>query len=448
MSTKNNWGKAMRIIKSNQINIPPLIREMKNRAGETDREVRCVVEAILSDVRDGGDEAVRKYERKFNGIAFEPFEIPPEEMKGSFDHADGRFKQALSNASENIKEYHEQQIQKGYAIQRANGALLGQIIRGLDRVGIYVPGGTAAYPSTVLMNTIPAKLAGVGEIIMLTPPEVQRSAEGILSVRANPDILTAAYIAGVDRVFLVGGAQAIGAMAYGTETIPPVDKIVGPGNIYVAAAKRSVYGQVDIDMIAGPSEILIIADETAEPKYLAADLLSQAEHDPMSAAILLTIDETLAEKTIEQLEIQSASMVRKKTISASLDNYGLILICNTYDEMIEIANQIAPEHLEIMTDEPMVILPRIKNAGSVFCGSYSPEPLGDYYCGTNHVLPTTGTARFASPLGVDSFTKKMSYTYYTREALASCKDDILEIAQREGLEAHGKSISIRFSEER
>ncbi|MFA7660120.1 MAG: histidinol dehydrogenase, partial [Anaerovoracaceae bacterium] len=279
-------------------------------------------------------------------------------------------------------------------------------------------------------------------------PEVQRSADGILSVRANPDILTAAYIAGVDRVFLVGGAQAIGSMAYGTETIPPVDKIVGPGNIYVATAKRSVYGQVDIDMIAGPSEILIIADETAEPKYLAADLLSQAEHDPMSAAILLTTDETLAEKTMEQLEIQSASMERKETIQASLNNYGLILICSTADEMVGIANQIAPEHLEIMTTEPMAVLSKIKNAGSVFCGSYSPEPLGDYYCGTNHVLPTTGTARFASPLGVDSFTKKMSYTYYTREALANCKDDILEIAQREGLEAHGKSISIRFSEER
>ncbi len=437
----------MQIVKSNQNNIPMLLREMKSRAGETDREVRDVVEAIIRDVREVGDEGVRKYERKFSGISAEPFEIPSVEMKRAFDDVDDRFKQALGNAAENIKEYHERQVQSGYEIQRANGALLGQIIRGLDRVGIYVPGGTAAYPSTVLMNTIPAKLAGVGEIIMLTPPEVQRSAEGVLSVRANPDILTAAYIAGVDRIFLAGGAQAIGAMAYGTETIPPVDKIVGPGNIFVATAKRLVYGQVDIDLIAGPSEILIIADETAEPKYVAADLLSQAEHDPMSAAILLTTDEKLADKTMEQLVVQSASMERKETIQTSLDNYSLILICSTADEMVEIANRIAPEHLEIMTADPMAILPKIRNAGSVFCGSFSPEPLGDYYCGTNHVLPTTGTARFASPLGVDSFTKKMSYTYYTREALASCKDDILEIARREGLSAHGKSISIRFFQE-
>lgn len=438
----------MRIIKSNQNNIPSLLKEMKCRAGETDRKVLDVVEEILKDVREHGDEAIRKYERKFCGLSAEPFEISQKEMRNAYDDADDAFKQALCNASKNIKEYHEKQVQRGYEIQRPNGALLGQIVRGLDRVGIYVPGGTAAYPSTVLMNTIPAKLAGVGEIIMLTPPAVRKEKSGALSYGANPDILAAAYIAGVDRIFLAGGAQAIGGMAYGTATIPRVDKIVGPGNIYVATAKRSVYGQVDIDMIAGPSEILILADETADPGYVAADLLSQAEHDPMSAAILLTTDEALAKKTIEMLRVQSACMKRKETIDASLKNYGLILISSNEDEMIEIANRIAPEHLQIMTSEPMKTLPKIKNAGSVFCGSYSPEPLGDYYSGTNHVLPTMGTARFASPLSVDSFTKKMSYTYYTREALETCKKDIMEIARREGLEAHGKSISIRFMEER
>jgi histidinol dehydrogenase len=437
----------MRIVKCDQDNISRLLREMKSRVKETDREVRAVVETVLKDVQDNGDEAVRKYESKFSGAFADPFEIPGEELKKAFDLADEAFKRALSNAANNIREYHEKQIEKGYKIQRENGAIVGQIIRGLDRVGIYVPGGTAAYPSTVLMNTIPAKLAGVGEIIMLTPSEVQKNVEGTIRCRANPDILTAAYVAGVDRVFLAGGSQAIGAMAYGTESIPAVDKIVGPGNIYVATAKRSVYGHVDIDMIAGPSEILIIADETANPKFAAADLLSQAEHDPMSAAILLTTDEGLAQKTLKQLQEQAINLERREIISESLENHGLILICSSVEEMIEIANKIAPEHLEIMTAEPMTLLPKIRNAGSVFCGSYSPEPLGDYYSGTNHVLPTTGTARFASPLGVHSFTKKMSYTCYTKEALASCKDDILTISGREGLSAHGKAISVRFSKE-
>ncbi len=434
----------MRIVKSNGENIDALLKDMKSRVKETGREVTAAVEGILRDVQERGDEAVAAYERRFGGAWAEPFEIPRSELTKALDEADEGYRRALENAAENIREYHREQVETGYEVRREKGALLGQILRGLDRAGIYVPGGTAAYPSTVLMNTIPAKLAGVGEIVMLTPPEVHRTADGTMFCRANPDILTAACIAGVDRVFLAGGAQAIGAMAYGTETIPAVDKIVGPGNIYVAAAKRAVYGEVDIDMIAGPSEILIIADASADPRFAAADLLSQAEHDPMSAAILLTTDEVMAQETLKQVQAQSQALKRSDIVRESLDNYGLIVICHDADEMIRIANRIAPEHLEIMTEDPLNMLPEIRNAGSVFCGSFSPEPLGDYYSGTNHVLPTMGTARFASPLGVHSFMKRMSYTYYTKEALAPCKEDILEIAGREGLDAHAKAVAIRF----
>ncbi|MDI9493239.1 MAG: histidinol dehydrogenase [Bacillota bacterium] len=434
----------MRIVKCNQENVTRLIREMKSRAKETDRQVSSIVGAILEDVQENGDEAVRRYEKKFSGAYSDPFEVPEEELKKAFDLADERFKRAISNAASNIREYHEKQIVEGYEINRGNGAVVGQVVRGLDRIGIYVPCGTAAYPSTVLMNAIPAKLAEVGEIIMLTPPEVQEKANGTFGLRANPGILAAAYVAGVDRVFLAGGAQAIGAMAYGTESIPAVDKIVGPGNIYVATAKKLVYGTVDIDMIAGPSEILIIADGVTNPRFVAADLLSQAEHDPMSAAILLTTNQEVAEKTLKQLEEQAAKLERYEILSQSLENYGLILICESEDEMIDIANRIAPEHLEIMTADPMAVLPGIRNAGSVFCGSYSPEPLGDYYSGTNHVLPTMGTARFASPLGVHSFIKKMSYTFYTKEALEECREDVIAISEKEGLTAHGRAVSIRF----
>ncbi|HPO05280.1 MAG TPA: histidinol dehydrogenase [Bacillota bacterium] len=436
----------MQIIINNEDDLSSIINNMKNRRDETEKDLRSSVELILRDVRENGDRAVRKYEIKYGGICADPFSVSYEEMKNAFNNSDEAFKVALVRAADNIREYHEKQIEKSYEIEKKDGSLVGQVIRGLARVGIYVPGGTAAYPSTVLMNTIPAKLAKVGEIIMLSPPEIIKKSDGSLFCRANPDILTAAYIAGVDRVFLAGGAQAVGAMAYGTESIPPVDKIVGPGNIYVATAKRIVYGHVDIDMTAGPSEILIISDGSAEPRFAAADLLSQAEHDPMAAAVLVTTDEDFAKKVLEQLDEQLEKLNRKEIIRESLNNYGLIVVCGSADEMIDIANEIAPEHLEIMTSDPMTIFAGIKNAGSVFLGPYSPEPLGDYYSGTNHVLPTMGTARFASPLGVYNFTKKMSYTYYTKEALGFCAGDILEIAGREGLEAHARSVSARFCE--
>ncbi|MEG0546576.1 MAG: histidinol dehydrogenase, partial [Oscillospiraceae bacterium] len=312
-----------------------------------------------------------------------------------------------------------------------------QRIRGLKRVGIYVPGGTAAYPSSVLMNAIPAKIAGVDEIIMVTPP----SKDGT----ANPDILAAAKIAGVDRVFLMGGAQGIAALAYGTETVPKVDKIVGPGNIYVATAKKLLYGTVDIDMIAGPSEILIVADETASPKFLAADLMSQAEHDVLASAILLTTSREIAVKTLEELERQMQNLSRKDIIEKSLNDFGAIIICNDIDEAVNFANELAPEHLELAIKNPIEYIGKIDNAGSVFLGNYSPEPLGDYFAGPNHVLPTSGTARFFSPLSVDSFIKKSSFIYYTEDALRDAKDSIIKLADTEGLTAHANSIKVRFN---
>ena len=341
--------------------------------------------------------------------------------------------EALLNALENISNFHNRQKRQSFIDARPDGTILGQRVRGLKRVGLYVPGGTAAYPSSVLMNAVPAKIAGVEELIMVTPP----SKNG----RANPDILAAAAIAGVDRVFLVGGAQAVAALTYGTESIPRVDKIVGPGNIYVATAKRLVYGKVDIDMIAGPSEILVLADGTADPKYLAADLMSQAEHDPLAASILLTTDGDIAGRTIER---QMQTLERRDIIERSLRDCGAVIVCRSVDEMADIANEIAPEHIELMIEDPMSLLGRIDNAGSVFMGKYSPEPLGDYYAGPNHVLPTSGTARFFSPLSVDSFVKRSSFISFTREALAEASGDITVIAEREGLTAHANSIRVRF----
>ena len=344
--------------------------------------------------------------------------------------------EALLNAMENISDFHNRQKQQGFINALPNGVILGQRVRGLERVGLYVPGGTAAYPSSVLMNAVPAKIAGVKEIIMVTPP----TKEG----KANPDILVAAAICGVDRVFLLGGAQAVAALAYGTETVPKVDKIVGPGNIYVATAKKLLFGVVDIDMIAGPSEILVLADKTADPKFVAADLMSQAEHDRLASAILVTTDETLAEETVQELERQAKTLSREEIIRESLKNYGAVIICDTADKAVELANAIAPEHLEVCMENPMQYLGRLDNAGSLFLGQYAPEPLGDYYAGPNHVLPTSGTARFFSPLSVDSFVKKMGYMYYTEEALRAAKDDIVAIAERESLTAHANSIKVRF----
>ncbi|MEG1427752.1 MAG: histidinol dehydrogenase, partial [Oscillospiraceae bacterium] len=313
--------------------------------------------------------------------------------------------------------------------------MTGQRIRGLHRVGVYVPGGTAAYPSTVLMNVIPAKIAEVGEIIMATPPG--------MNGKVNPDIIAAALVAGVDRVFLMGGAQAIAALAYGTETVPKVDKIVGPGNIFVAVAKKQLYGTVDIDMIAGPSEILIIADEKANPKFLAADLMSQAEHDKMASAILITTSEKIATLTAKELARQVAALSRKEIIEEALENFGAIIVCETKENAIEFANELAPEHLEVCCDNPMEYIGKLDNAGSIFLGDYSPEPLGDYFAGANHVLPTSGTARFFSPLSVDSFIKKTSFIYYPKQALLEAADDIIRLANTEQLTAHANSVAVR-----
>jgi len=434
----------MKIIATNNHREYAFLNEMKKRSIETDFSVKEAVLGIIRDVKINGDYALRKYGMQFDGACPDSFEIAKEELKKAYDLADEEFKNALIHAKNNIQEYHENQTQKEFELRKQNGIILGQLTRGLSRVGIYVPGGTAAYPSTVLMNAIPAKIAGVEEIIMVTPPMVMKR-DGFAPIcKANPDILAAAYLAGVDRVFLAGGAQAIAALTYGTESFPIVDKIVGPGNIYVATAKRLLYGQVDIDMIAGPSEILVLADENANPKYIAADLMSQAEHDELASAVLLTTSEDVALETKKEIERQITNLTRRSIIERSLKNFGAVIVCKNIDEMITLANIIAPEHLELMVKEPMKYLSLIKNAGSVFCGEFTPEPLGDYLSGTNHVLPTSGTARFSSPLGVYSFVKKMSYTCYTRDALFIDKNDIITIADKEGLDAHANSIKVRF----
>ena len=335
-----------------------------------------------------------------------------------------------------IRDFHARQKQQSWLEPKQNGVILGQRIRGLKRVGVYVPGGTAAYPSSVLMNVIPAKIAGVKEIVMVTPPQKDGT--------ANPDILAAAKIAGVDRVFLMGGAQAVAALAYGTQSVPKVDKIVGPGNIFVATAKKLLYGTVDIDMIAGPSEILIVADKSANPKFLAADLMSQAEHDKMASAILLTTSEETANETAKELSRQMQTLERRDIIEQSLNDFGAIIVCKDISEAVDFANELAPEHLELAVENPKEYIGRVDNAGSVFLGHYSPEPLGDYFAGPNHVLPTSGTARFFSPLSVDSFIKKSSFIYYTEPALSEAKDDIIKLAETEGLTAHANSIKVRF----
>lgn len=416
-----------------------LLNSLRQRSGETDKKVTASVTEILDNVKSRGDEAVREYTMKFDGRCPEQMEVTRAQMEEAVAEADPRFVEALRNAMENIREFHSRQKQQSFIDARSNGVMMGQRIRGLKRVGLYVPGGTAAYPSSVLMNAVPAKIAGVEEVIMVTPP--------LKDGTANPDILVAAALAGVDRIFLMGGAQAVGALAYGTETIPKVDKIVGPGNIFVATAKRILYGVVDIDMIAGPSEILVMADSTANPKFLAADLMSQAEHDVLASSILLTTDRAIAEQTLEELARQMEKLSRKEIIEKSLRDYGAMIVCRSVDEMVELANELAPEHLEVMMDNPMAYLGRLDNAGSVFLGQYAPEPLGDYYAGPNHVLPTSGTARFFSPLGVDSFIKKSSYIYYTEEALRAAHDDIVCIAEREQLTAHANSIKVRFESE-
>ncbi|MDE5764521.1 MAG: histidinol dehydrogenase [Ruminococcus sp.] len=426
----------MRKIFANGTDDTAFLEELGKRAGETNKKVTETVSAIIEDVRLNGDSAVKNYTLKFDGNLPEYYEIPRDVINDALTEADPEFVSALLNAQENIADFHNRQKEQGFINPKENGVILGQRVRGLTRVGLYVPGGTAAYPSSVLMNAIPAKIAGVKEIVMVTPP--------LKDGTPNKDILVAAAICGVDRIFMSGGAQAIAALAYGTEEIPKCDKIVGPGNIYVATAKKLLYGVVDIDMIAGPSEILVIADETANPKFAAADLMSQAEHDVLASAIMVTTSEKLADETIAEINRQKEYLSRKDIIEKSLNDYGAVIIAGSREKCVELANKIAPEHLEVLMENPMELLGSLDNAGSIFLGHYASEPLGDYYAGPNHVLPTSGTARFFSPLGVASFTKRTSYTYYTREALEEAKDDIVLIAEKEGLTAHANAIKVRF----
>ncbi len=426
----------MKITKANGKAEYALIENLKKRAGETDPKIVEIVTNIINAVKEQGDDAVREFTVRFDGSVPKRTVIEKEELNSYLDIVDDDFKQALYNAKENIYNFHLRQAQQSWLRTEENGVIMGQRVRGLHRVGIYVPGGTAAYPSSVLMNAIPAKIAGVKEIIMVTPPGKDGS--------PNPDIMAAAAVADVDKVFLVGGAQAVAALAYGTEKIPKVDKIVGPGNIFVATAKKLLYGVVDIDMVAGPSEILIVADKTAQPAFLAADLMSQAEHDKLASAILLTTSTDIAKATAREIDRQIKFLERQEIIAESLDKFGEIIVCENLDQAIEFANELAPEHLEMCVEEPLRYIGRLDNAGSVFLGNYSPEPLGDYYAGPNHVLPTSGTARFFSPLSVDSFVKKSSFIYYTEAELSKAKDDIVKLADTEGLTAHANSIKVRF----
>lgn len=412
------------------------IETLKERSQSGAKDVSDIVLDILNNVRENGDKAVYDYTVKFDGKAPENVEISKEEIDSLIAGCDKDYIETLKKAAANISDFHKRQVQQSWLTTKENGVIMGQRVRGLERVGLYVPGGTAAYPSSVLMNAIPAKLAGCKEIVMTTPP----SKDG----KPNPDIIAAAKIAGVDRIFLMGGAQAVAALAYGTEQVPKVDKIVGPGNIFVATAKKLLYGVVDIDMIAGPSEILIVADESANAKFLAADLMSQAEHDKLASSILLTNSEKLAEEVKVELKAQSAKLERKDIIESSLKNYGAIIVCSDMEQAVKFANDLAPEHLEVCCENPMEYIGKLDNAGSVFLGNYSPEPLGDYFAGPNHVLPTSGTARFFSPLSVDSFVKKSSFIYYTEDALSEQADDIVRFAEVEGLTAHANSIKVRF----
>ena len=398
--------------------------------------VEEIVAGIISDVKANGDAALYKYCEKFDKVSLTSLEVTKEEIDEAFSSVEPEFIEIIKEAAENITQYHKNQVQKGFEIKKENGIVLGQKVLPVKRAGLYVPGGTAAYPSTVLMDCIPAKIAGVKELCITTPP----SKDG----KVNPVILAAAKIAGADRIFKVGGAQAIAALAYGTETVPKVDKIVGPGNVFVAEAKRQVYGLVSIDMIAGPSEILVIADGTCNPEFVAADLLSQAEHDKLASAVLVTDSKDLAKKVRAELERQVALLPREEIARTSIDNNGKIIIVDSIEQAIEISNEIAPEHLEVCVDDPFKYLDAIENAGSIFLGKMCPEALGDYFSGTNHTLPTSGTAKFSSPLSVDDFVKKSAYSYYTPEALSEVADKVAFFAEKEGLSAHARSATVRF----
>lgn len=418
-----------------QINLDAILtRDISNN-----NDVEIVVTDIIENVKKNKDKALFEYSKKFDKVNLESLVVSKDEIKNALKRVNPEFIKILKKAKSNIENFHKKQIRNDFVVCENEGIVMGQKITPIEKVGIYVPGGTAFYPSSILMNAIPAKIAGVDEIIMVSPP----NKEGTLC----DEVLAAAEIAGVDKIVKVGGAQSIAALAYGTESVQKVDKIVGPGNIFVATAKKMVYGLVDIDMIAGPSEILVIADETCNYKFVSADLLSQAEHDKLASAILITNSKKLALQVQKELEYQMSKLNRGEIAKASIDNYGKIIIVDSIDKAIEISNEIAPEHLEICVDNPFEYLSKVKNAGSIFLGKYTPEALGDYFAGPNHVLPTNGTAKFSSPLSVDEFIKKSSYLYYSKDALKNVSKDVSYFANVEGLDAHANSIDIRFKEE-
>ncbi|MGM9671024.1 MAG: histidinol dehydrogenase [Oscillospiraceae bacterium] len=399
-------------------------------------DVGPVVADILADVQKNGDAALLRYTEKFDGAKLDSLLVTQEEVDAAYESVSEEYRAVLRQAAENIAEYHRNQIRPGFVMTRPNGVVLGQKVTPIERVGLYVPNGTAAYPSSLLMNCVPAKLAGCSMLVITTPP----NADG----KVDASILAAAKIAGVDLIFKVGGAQAVAALAYGTESVPRVDKIVGPGNAYVAEAKKQVFGKVAIDTIAGPSEVLIVADDTNDPAVVAADMLAQAEHDVMATSVLVTDSERLAKAVAQELERQLPLLPREAIARASIENNGKIVLVQSLEDAIDCANEIAPEHLELCVDDPFAYLGRVKNAGSIFLGKHAPEALGDYMAGPNHTLPTTGTARFGSPLSVDDFVKKSQYTYYSREALADVRERLMLFAEQEGLHGHANSVGIRF----
>ena len=415
-------------------------KKFQGRKTEVSKEVNKTVQQIVEDIQKNGDTALFNYAKKFDGydINTSNLLVTRMEREKGLENIDENYFRILRRTKSQIEEFHKHQLGNSWNIFKENGVIMGQIARPLERVALYVPGGTAAYPSTVIMNAVPALLAGVKEIIMITPVK----ADG----KVNPNILAAAEVCGIETIYKVGGAQGVAAVAYGTESIPKVDKIVGPGNIFVATAKKICYGVVDIDMIAGPSEVLVIADKTANPKYIAADLMAQAEHDKLASAILVTISEKLVQQVDEELNRQVQNLERREIIESSIRNYGGAIVVKNIDEAFDVSNQLAPEHLEVLTSEPLTQLPKFKNAGSIFIGEYTPEPLGDYMSGSNHVLPTGGTAKFYSGLGVYNFIKYLTYSYYPKEVLADFKEDVETFAKSEGLTAHANSISVRFDE--
>ncbi len=412
------------------------IKDILTRDINLETGVEDIVSGVIENVKQNGDKALFEYCEKFDGAKLSCLEVSKEEIDAAYEKEDKEFLATIELAKNNIHNFHSHQVRNNFVVNDADGVILGQKITPIEKVGIYVPGGTARYPSSVLMNAVPAKIAGVSEIVMVTPPDKDGNIPSY--------ILATAKIAGVNRVFKLGGAQAVAALALGTESVPKVDKIVGPGNIFVATAKRKLYGLVDIDMIAGPSEILVLADKTCNPKYVAADLLSQAEHDKLATAVLITDSEELANAVSAELEKQIPELPRAEIARTSIDDNGKIIIVKDMKQAVEISNIIAPEHLEVCVDDPFELLNLIKNAGSIFLGKNVPESLGDYLAGPNHTLPTSGTARFSSPLSVDDFIKKSSFIYYTNDALAKVKDDVVRFAEKEGLSAHARAVSKRF----